>query len=347
MKLKNFLILIIISLIVSLTPVIAVETGQTKTISIPDDKLDDIFRPIFEACDTEITVEQDQYLKAHEPLMIAKSESVMFNIGNYLNYLNNESSESKVSKRDNHDVFTRNLEKIMNELYQNYIPVSDTSCSYDELLYGVYNGTYNKDKIIVQIKDNGNYIRYVKLEDITSSTITLNIHRNSKSVNTEDFLSQYEDNRSEFNIIIVGGYETDRSDVIGSIIRKQRHDLDNELSKYNLETQFVTLIPGVSIGTLLTGIWRCSCFKPKNEMYLLKQDVREVPSYDGGGVELQGERSTLLHRLDSSPNFCQRHEAKIIIATGLTGAVGGSIGIIKLWSLKTDVENEKTNLDTY
>lgn len=348
MQIKNYLkIFLTITLVCSITPVMALENAANNPIDNPDDyrnyMIEKTFNAVNEACNAEITPEQDKYLEEHEKPIIAKSELMFDNLQNYLNYLQKESNEQTVGKRDTNDKFAAHMQKMLQYLLSHGDSVRTINCNTSDLLVKIGKGTYKKEDIIVQIND-GNYIRYVRLIDLTDDEITLKIYKNEEKYSIEDFIHQHESDRVCFNIIIVDKGNIDN--IMGDILEKQRNDLDSKISEYTLGMTITGIIAGsAGLGVTIAGCYRCSCCNIKETLGIIHQTIRT--NNINNGVELVEERKTLIREAEANPNFCKRHNAMIIIVTGLIVTAGAISGLVTLWVLKSRYETEKNNLNRY
>jgi len=249
---KTNLTFLMILLICSITPAVVVQVGETD-----DSDVQAMLNSYDKAANTELTPEQAQYLDEHMPLLQNKGENILNNLQEGFNYLieiyNEYHTVNNTKKRSNIDTttdkYTKSLQKITNNLQNTHkIPIETQKCTYKNLTdWTNKDGSssnvghqYDKDKVIVQIKDPQGYTRYMKLIDINDENIVLESgNAKLKRINTE-FVSRYvwsedgsfSNSDHEFNIIIVptDGY-TD--DVLTKIWLYQ----DNELTtrKTNLK----------------------------------------------------------------------------------------------------------------
>jgi hypothetical protein len=266
--LKTFLILFVSVLVLSITPAMAVQTGQNSDNgTVSDDwtvewnKIKDtILNAYFQEKDTELTSEQTEYLEAHEDGVLAKGESVLYNLQDYINSLNENNTKQK---RGN--LITDDLDEIVTYLKSVRMNVTTKKLNYTDLSRGWGNGTYKEDSgVIVQIDDKG-YTRYMQLISITEDPkdpkkgeIHLRTPKKEFTMSAAAFKNLYMPNE-EFNIINVPN-NGDVSTAVYDILTYQRDHLNAHISRCNAAMTacgvYTTL--GFS-GIMLTGVWRCGC----------------------------------------------------------------------------------------
>lgn len=115
---KKLLIFLIILLVCSITPAMAVQSGETDNTSnsytygrLYDDSRN-ILSELTEAEDVELTPEQSVYIEAHQGGLKTKAEAMLYNIQSYLNYLLQESARyENTSTTSNLDLYKPPLTK--------------------------------------------------------------------------------------------------------------------------------------------------------------------------------------------------------------------------------------------
>ena len=85
--LQQFLILLVIFLVCSITPASAVQNGNNR-LEIPTTEDPGIILNVFDnGTSTELTSEQDKYLEQKQDRVQSKAESMLYNLQDFLNYL--------------------------------------------------------------------------------------------------------------------------------------------------------------------------------------------------------------------------------------------------------------------
>lgn len=348
-NLKIFLILFVSVLVLSITPAMAIETGQNINGAVSDDwtvewnKIKDtILNAYFQEKDTELTPEQTAYLETHEDSVLAKGESVLYNLQDYLDYLN----ENTKQKRGN--VITEDLDEIVTYLKSVRMNVTTKKLNYTDLSKGWGNGTYKEDSgVIVQIDDKG-YTRYMQLINITNDLedpkkgeIHLRTPKKEFTMSAAAFENLYLPNE-EFNVIVVPN-NGDVSTAVHDILTYQRDHLNAHISRCNAAMVSCGVFTGLGFsGIMLTGVWRCceSC-KGRITQYVTRTE-------NIGQATRVLERYTQTVNEDRSDATCQRCTTpRAIIITGIFIAVTSILAIIITSEKKINYETEIKNLGEY
>lgn len=285
-NLKTFLIFFVILLVCSITPAIAVQTNtdpvSTENYAQLYERVHNIFSMISDAFDTEITVEQAQYLEIHSEQIESRGNASLNNLQVFFDYFStispdittNSSNNTKSlrsntkSLRSNTDKYTEDLNKMKEYLATRGATVETKNMNYRELGDYIGGNETLRNSIIVQIHDTDGYIRYLKITDfvyndtddhmeLVSGEVKLPEDKDSferKYVWRND--GSYSNPDRKFNIIITSTPGC-RNYVLRNIWDKQYDDLVTKISHLDAFSITLTVTTSLGLGSLaVVGIYK-------------------------------------------------------------------------------------------
>lgn len=353
--LQQFLVLLVIFLVCSMTPA----TANQNSIKSNNDNVVVLFNETYikdmsnlligfdEASNTELTPEQDKYLETHEPLLLSKAETILYNLQQFLNILlteyNTQNTTTKRSKNytDPEMMKFNTTAKEMVSYLNNDTPFKGVTygcCTCSELDKCVANKTYNNGYVVIQVKDpisSKGYIRYVELVNIYSNSegdkIRLKVGSEFEELTWEQFNNTYgygnnTTNKGKFNIISTNNYPA--HSVLKSICNKQKEDLMDEkvgLEKGNWACNILATLLGIVV--MSAGVYRLSDDyknRVRNRIEEIAVDPSEVtPLLQHNGLV---NRYTRLKSTISTIFGSRYTNSVCIILAGVSIAIGGIIG---------------------
>jgi hypothetical protein len=359
LKGENLLIFVIIVLVSSITPVAAVESSRSDNVS--DDWNDGWSRGMAEFSKafneekyTELTLEQQQYLEAHEDGVQSKGDAVLQNIQDYINYALNEYSNyntSKLQKRsENNQKYDKEFNEIISFLKNSRIPVETRNHTYNSLLNN-WNDTRNGSEnyaghnmgVIVQIDetvDENHYIRYVEVLNITKDNITLHHDNKDFTVHGTVFENLYLHD-GVFRVILVSK-DYDSSNVLHKILAFKRDVLTAKISRCNVaQSAFISFISLGASSIALVGIWKC-CDGCKGRAYNV---ISRTETVGEGTRLLETSRETAVEVGSGSCSMCRKPAT--IMATGAFITLSAIMGLAVNNELRIAYEKDLKNLNEY
>jgi hypothetical protein len=397
---KKTLIFLVILLVCSITPVSAEQTGETYGYSQLLDDIKNIFVELDKTRDTELTPEQAQYLDDHQDGVKLHGESMLHNVQEYLNYLIKECNRYEnptitVSrKRSNVDMYTtdlNNMEDYLKHGELNGMPlnisIETLNLDYSQLVHKITpldnsKPLIDKSKVIVQIRDNGYCVRYMKLVDMND----YNIHLKSGNQPLDKGVGEFnnvnvwnnKDNLNsdrKFNIIVVpGNYSTDY--VLRLLWDKQNANLIEKESYVGAGSTVLTSIMGsAGIAVATAGMYRLvDMCRHGDEGAKRAEDVVEASAQDvaqdvaaaaevAPAQQQEAEQRSLMTSIGSftyygsvqreleQPNPKKINKKVIVTActvlVGILVAVGSAITIFYITRTNGYYKADHTNLDNY
>ena len=381
---QSLLILIIITLICSITPAMAIQTGNNELDESYDQAYDlvreTVLNNFVEGTNTELTLEQDAYLEQNQDRLENKSDSMLFNLQDLLNYLiteynnyhpTNENQENPTQRklletRDDTNKYTTDAINM-----KEYISTDDNGpkingtqniiCNYDELLKSVNENTKEKkvdiDHVIVQIRDPSGYIRYMQLIDINPTDIHLKSGTQDIKVTRERFEALYvwheDDGVSnpdlKFNILVSPPDYSFTDYILRQIWDKQNSDLRRKEARVSTGISIAVSVIGVAgLGVAIAGAYRlCDSCDSKAADNIEKA----LPP-----KKKLNKKSPLLAR-DGVKNTCSANclnclcskcgKSIIILNTGIFVVLGSAITLYYINKLKLDYDDDHKNLYKY
>lgn len=353
-NLKTFLILFLSVLILSITPIAAIQNNHDASL-----KDEDFLKIVQECVDaaiafastqeyTELTTEQEDYLNKSSDYTIAQTEGTIINLQSYLDYINleeNKYNPINSQKRGTTNPFEEDLKNIEKYLKAQKIQVNTDKCNYKQLTIKTNEEEpktfeYSKDKVIIQIKDL-NYIRYVQLVNINKTDIIIKSKKGQKNIPKDEFLDYYTLD-GDLNVFIVpNGCATDYTlrvittnqlDLLNSNINY--YASINDLLKPMYTTFGIALISTAMLGMInIQGVVRALGAIVMDRYEEQGEAARILPAYRGY-IE-QGERQGW---------FGENKRKCIVIGGGMIITIGLALIIHHMSTLKLQWEADKTNL---
>ena len=208
---KKYLIFFIITLICSITPAIAIQTGETNNTT---NDINTAWKEglehavdIMNQDDTELTPEQRAYLETHLDDVQTNGETVLNNLQNYMNFVTQEFSKHNNTKKSRNNFGDDSVDEIIYAL-RNHVKLDNATYTYTELTRRVNlpstNESYvNESKVIVQMRDGlANYVVYAELTNITEKTISIKTKKVNETWDAEEFKNHHTTD-GNLNVIIV------------------------------------------------------------------------------------------------------------------------------------------------
>jgi hypothetical protein len=338
-----------------------------------------LFEVFNETTNTELTFQQLAYLSEQQDSMKIKGEIILYNLQDYLNYIVHESKRYNNMnpidslKRSNEDMFTADIIQMKNYLTTGKvngmplkIPVEAITYDYGTLVKDITyddknTSKYDKSKVIVQIKDNDGYIRYMKLIDMNNDTIQLKSGsvsiNNDQSVFINMHVWQDYDNcvnpNHSFNVIIVPkDYSTDY--VLRLIWSKQDSDLTTKETYCNSGYTILTSALGsAGLSVFFTGAYRLSEGDRNNLRQQLHENIDNVvPHVPQEGAPLVpedwiGASYQSISSNDGQPQKRTVTASKCIAASGFLIAIGSAVGLFFTANCCSQYKKEHENLRKY
>ena len=345
---------------------------------IPNEAKTDLLTVFDEASNTELTNEQDKYLTEHQNRILNKAETILYNLQNFLNTLykqyheeTNENDENPTQRKlleNKEDKFTKDANDMVNYLNNtpDKIEAKTLNCNYVELTKRT-NDTYKelnitndnyKDRIIVQIKDDDKYIRYMKLINITNTSIHLKSGKNEIEKNCGYFINGYiwkEDGKHDnpdrrFNIILTPtGYDSDY--VLDKIYDKQYGMLRDSDNNCDLGLAVCAPLFVVGVTIITAGSYRLcdSCIYHSRQIIIENSRIGDNEEEFNRLIEPTKLIKTYRTIEEVSNNkYCNKHSVAVsTIICGLFIALGSLAGIISCIKIKQKNTTIKTNLEKY
>ena len=318
-----------------------------------------------EASNTELTNEQEKYLETHENRLLSKAEAILYNLQNFLNILykeyyretgndENPTQRKLLKNKNDNDKFTKDANEMVNYLKKDkkIKSVKSLNCTYEELEDLVRNKVYDKDKVIVQVRDC-TYIRYMKLIDINATNIQLKSGKNlsySPKQFKNNSVSKLSDPR--FNIIIVPENQ-DTDNILKIIWEKQRKDIIWETSFSNTgKIVCATLIGVGGVGVAVAGVYRLCDYCNSHTSQIITEQILNTGDPEEGTALLKPNQLTKTYtRITQEVSNDQRCNKKTtaisIVICGTLIAIGGVIGHVICSKYEQDYIDEKNNLNGY
>ena len=367
-------------------PVFTLEKNETTTKpdinnqnkeynQIPNEAKTDLLTVFDEASNTELTNEQDKYLTKHQNRIVNKAETILYNLQNFLNLLlkgeydindeTNPRQRKPLENKEDKDVdkFTKDAIEKSNYLNSKKgVGLENTStknqvvridCTYDELSEGIRKGSYNKDKVIVQVKD-GEYIRYMQLLNITATNIQL---RSGEILTPEEFKNQYvwktEGNYNNhdyrFNILLVPeGHPAQK--VLWCVYDKQKGKITDRKSNLEIGRWVCTIFaPACGIAVAVAGAYRLCDYCNSHSRQIITEII-ENPEETTQLLQPNGVIKTYTRITQEVHNnqYCNKCTTAIsIVICGTLILIGSIIGYILCTSAIRTCEKELDNLNKY
>ena len=304
LNLKKSLIFLVIILMCSITPAVAIQTENNNlgidynhagdqidfTKQLYDHLRSAIFNSFAEGNNTELTPEQEAYLGQQDDRLYIKSDAVLNNSQDFLNYMIDENyyynpeEYQNLTPRDDLDKYTADATKMATYLSDDkgIDGMQQEQLNYSELVAYV-NETYGTnvtsvDHVIVQIKDTDGYIRYMKLISINDIDIQLV----SGDVSINEAKNRFNDLHSfdgtEINILVSPSDYSYNDYILRQIWDKQYSDLGTKKSRIGTGVQLLVVAVGAGgIGMATTGAYKmCNSCCKKAEAGI----GEEFPDYD-------------------------------------------------------------------
>jgi hypothetical protein len=219
-----------------------------------------------EASNTKLTDEQGAYLEAHMEQLQSKGEGIIYNLQKAFNYVSDirekyglGTENTRKRSTESVDKYTDDTNQMKDYLITHYpaAEVKTATCNYAQLNDSINNENtkdkYDLDKVIVQIRDSDDNIRYMNLISINKDRIVLVSGSQKFNFNKDQFDTlvwtndgDFVNHDRNFNIIIVYP-NCVRDKWLMSIWEKQ----DSELSEH--EKRIDTYIK-VGLGLIGMGV---------------------------------------------------------------------------------------------
>jgi hypothetical protein len=330
-----------------------------------------------EASNTELTNEQKQYLETHQNKILKIAETILYNLQTFLNILLTNEDESSVdenptqrklltnkaiSSSSTKNKYTNDANGMIKHLDDmhglNGDDIADEkkfhtrSCTYEELLNGVQNGTYN-DKVIVQVRD-GEYVRYMKLINITDTSIELKSGEKGLSYSPEKFKNNSVPNSSDprFNILIVPASQ-DNDDILKNVWKKQINHIEWLISLVGGgKIVCATLIGVGGISVVAAGAYRVGDYCNSRTRQIITEQIINIGDPEERAALLQPNQLTKTYtRITeeiSNDNICNKKTTAIsIVICGALITIGSIAGYILSSKYEQNYSDDKTNLNKY
>lgn len=203
--LQQFLILLVIFLVCSITPASAVQNSDIQSNSdninlFNETYIEDmtkLLKSFDEATNTELTPEQDTYLETHKPILLSKAETILYNLQQFLNILLMEYYIENTTRRSNEGNKEDSLETVKSlDKYNG----TELWCTFEELNKGkgVKPGKinerveFNNEHVIMHVKDpKYGYMEFVGFISIDDKTIKYQKGTNIIDYPLENFTAEY------------------------------------------------------------------------------------------------------------------------------------------------------------
>lgn len=360
---RNFIIMLVIALVCSITPISAVQIGEQTNNDTFDwnaalsEGVNYAFNFLNSESETELTPEQHAYLEERQELLEYKGDGILNNSQVVLDYLIkefNKNNETTVNskKRSMGDDFSDSLITITKHIQDLGYNVSTSSYTYADLkkyANGTTNTTNNTvdntGTIIVQIKDN-DYVRYMELDNITKDDIWLHSPKQASKHYTKAAFESVCMNGENINIILVHP-DYERKQVESAIISYQANYLKGRINLYNGLKIAFGVMSTIGGAILAAGIVQlCLNCKRRIQYRDIQLEVEEQVHEGDETTPLITRKKTITKQIRKVVcEKCKRPTG--IIGTGLT-IITFSISIT-LFSAYFQHENEieKDNLDKY
>ena len=336
----------------------------------------DLLTVFDEASNTELTNEQKQYLTEHQNRILNKAETILYNLQNFLNTLykeyykeTNENDENPTQRKlleDKDSSKTKEMKKFdedANETvtYLNHKTkikgVKSLNCTYEELEDLVRNKIYDKDKVIVQVRDR-TYIRYMKLIDINATNIQLKSGKEEIKKDPKQFINQYiwqkdgkHDNPDRRFNIILAPIDYDSDYILDEIYDKQYRMLKDSMDNCDLGLAVCAPLFVVGVTIITAGSYRLcdSCIYHSRQIIIEKSRISDNEEEFNRLIEPNKLIKTYRTIEEVSNNkYCNKHSVAVsTIICGLFIASGSLAGIISCIKIKQKNTTIKTNLEKY
>ena len=331
----------------------------------------DLLTVFDEASNTELTNEQKQYLTEHQNRILNKAETILYNLQNFLNTLykeyykeTNENDENPTQRKlleDKDSSKTKEMKKFdedANETvtYLNHKTkikgVKSLNCTYEELEDLVRNKIYDKDKVIVQVRDR-TYIRYMKLIDINATNIQLKSGKNL-SYSPKQFKNNSVPKLSDprFNIIIVPENQ-DTDNILKIIWEKQKDDIKWKMSFLGSgKTVCATLIGVGGMAVAVAGTYRLCDYCSSRTRQIITEQILNTGNPEEGAALLKPDQLTKTYTKITEEVHNNQHCNKCtigisIVICGTLIAIGSVIGHVLCSKYEQDCSDDKVDLNGY
>jgi len=210
--LQQLLILLIICLVCSITPATAIQNNHIQTNNNGDnwiglfnktytEDMTKLLNGFDEASNTELTPEQDTYLETHEPTLLIKAETILYNLQTFLNILLTEYyTKNTTTQSENEGNNENNLDKYN---------CTEVWCTLEELnkREGVKPRKMNEtvkfynSNMIIHVKDpKCDYMEFVGFISMDDKTIKYQKGKNIIDCSWENFTKEYPPTHNNSNI---------------------------------------------------------------------------------------------------------------------------------------------------
>jgi hypothetical protein len=268
-------------------------------------------------------------------------------------------NQSATKKRSVSDKSLDDGNIIINYLNDKFKPNRDIftlkQYTYQALLDGFNNDIYNKEQIIIQIKDKPNkeedleYIRYAKLVSLDNDEIHLTSERKNITYTRRDFNKMYIEDDGNFVVVFVPSQESISGNTTASVLKEivsyQMDRIDHKIDVANGFIGGCGILASMGIVFMLSGYFQCCDFCK----------VRAVTASGEAASLLKGYGHYYAYSLDPQIANQEMHvEHPIcrnpyrIAMVGLFITIGSAATIItSLFLIKNYYIPEKDNLRRY
>ena len=376
LKTQNLLIILVIVLVCSITPISAVQMGSQTNESDFSNLWITAVQQNFTSLNcqetVEITPEQEKYYLNHSDSIINKESSVVNTmqllwvemLKEVLNDVQSKISGKTTPLKDEYD---NSLEDMVNYLNKKNCSVNTTSNNYNDTIAYVNKTKNDKNGFIVQFKQN-NYIRYMELVNITDDEIILTSPGRNENFTKKEMVSKVKN--GNINLIIVPSTHH-TNNVLSDIYQHQYSTLYNNKQNEDWKILGASLIATFCIAVVSGGLWKA--ISPSERQNAVNGgedeaiDLMEQGKVDEGTpltdamtsisakavAAADGNNTLSAYILNKNENKnigqCSQITRAVITIT-VTAVIGGTVATIIGTYFKhvmDDIEEEIKDLNTY
>jgi hypothetical protein len=353
---KKYLILFIIALVCSITPALAIQTGGTNntinnTIPTWKEGVEHVV-DIINQDDTELTPEQTEYLEKHLDDAQISEDTVFNSLQNYVDFVNQILNEQNNTNSRKRFIYGHtSLNDIIDHLHNvKHIPVTKATYTYSELSYRVNlnstNASYiNGTKVIVQLNDGG-YVVYAELLNITREGITLKKNNEEYYLNSTEFMNHHIDDEDINVIIVPSGWN--RAVTVNDTINYQCDNLDQNIHKLKLGEMLIAAggISAFGFAGVKAGISMLNKYQKER---LAAVELNGV-STTSASTAVQNPNTALLgyiREVNNDTELSYKKKAAILVLKGSIIVIVCSILLYWTYRATSYYENEKSIIQTW
>ena len=345
--LQQFLILLVIFLVCSITPASATQNSDIQSNSdnislFNETYIEDmtkLLNSFDEASNTELTPEQDKYLETHEPILLSKAETILYNLQQFLNIL---LMEYYLENTTTHNENKRNNENIL-DTYN----ATELWCTLEDLNKGIgrdprnTNKTvkFNNSRAIIHVKDpQYGYMESVGLisinknKDNTNSDIKYQKAKNNISCTWADFTRIYQPTKGKNkDMYSITTFNCSTQEVLTTIYTKKYLALDNKKERLDNYKTICTIFAGAGgIAVAVAGAYRlCDYCNGQTRQRII--EIIEHPEEAAPLVQPNGlvKRYTRITEEVHNNQHCNKCTVGVgIVTCGTLILIGSVIGFI-------------------